>query len=336
MAGKAKPAASANALGFKRVLVRDSTSIALPKRLFEHFKGAGNAAGKHAGLKIHACFDLLAKRFAGFAICEHRKADQGFSTQGLEGIGEGDLLVQDLGYFNIEAFRQVKSRKGDVLTRWQPHTTLLDPDSGEEIDLFELLRGSSEIDRETLVGRRRRFPMRLIAFRVPEEVAQKRRRKVRAMAKHRGGTASKRLLALQDWKIYLTTSRSQALSLENAHELYRQRWTIEILFKAFKSHMRVDRIPAYASESMVRCLVLCTLIRIARSVVTVLPILEKALGQQSASLLKLYNLIEALAFDPGSNYFENRSNLDNFLRHCRYEKRKRVSMPQRLQALSLG
>ena len=148
--------------------------------------------------------------------------------------------------------------------------------------------------------------------------------------------AGTRLLALQEWQIYLTACDSPALSLQNAYELYRQRWSIEILFKAFKSHMRIDQIPAYASESMVRCLVLWALIRIARSFVVVLPILEEALDRASVSLLKLYSLIEALALDLSPFYFENPSNLETFLKHCRYEKRKRVSLPANLKVLSLG
>lgn len=51
------------------------------------------------------------------------------------------------------------------------------------------------------------------------------------------------------------------------------------------------------------------------------------------SILKLHSLVEALGYEPDGSYFEELANLENFLRHCRYEKRKRKPLPQRLDSL---
>lgn len=315
-------------------MVQDSASIALASHLFEDFPGARNAFGDHAGAKVHASFDLVGRRFAGFSICAHRRADQGFSLEGVEGFGKGDLLIRDLGYFNLDAFRLLEKNGGDILTRWQPRTTLWNPGDGKAIELRQLLRrGGSEVDCEVLVGDGQRFPMRLVALRVPEQVAQKRRRKVREEAKRRKRAPSKELLELQDWQIYLTTCGPEALSLGKVRELYRQRWAIEILFKAFKSHMRVDKMPPLASATMARCLILCSLARIARAAVVALPTLDGDGDEQQVSLLKFYSLVEALGGELDDDYLADDSNRDNFVRHCRYEKRKRASMPERLKSL---
>lgn len=320
-------------LGFSRIIVQDSTSIALPQHLLEVFKGAKNASGERSGMKIHASFDLLAKRFTDFEIREQRSSDQGFALEGIEGLGEGDLLLRDLGYFSIGSFRQLKRNKADVLTRWQPKVCLLDHGNLDTIDLLGLLRSSARIDRDVLVGKNERFRMRLIAFRVPQRIGEKRRRKLKETAKRKGRTPSRELLELQDWQIYLTTCDRERLSFEDAYDLYCQRWTIEVLFKGFKSHMHIDQIPPYVSEMMVRCLVFCTLIRIAQTSVVTLSILEKTLKEPSVSALKLFSLVEALGFEPDFSYFCDRANLDNFLKHCRYEKRKRKPLPQILDSL---
>ena len=123
------------------------------------------------------------------------------------------------------------------------------------------------------------------------------------------------------------------MSFEDAYALYCQRWTVEVLFKAFKSHMHIDRMPPYTSEAMVRCLVFCTLIQIAQATVITFQILEETLKEPSISALKLFSLVEALGFEPDCSYFCERAKLDNFLKHCRYEKRKRKPLPQILDSL---
>ena len=321
-------------LPFKRIIVQDSTSIALPSHLFEEFPGARNGHGQYAGAKVHASFDLLARRFVAFSICEHRKADQGFSPQGVEGFGKGDLLMRDLGYFNIEAFESLKESSGEILTRWQPRTTLWDKDSSERIELGKLLgKARGAVDMEVSVGAKHRFSMRLLALPLPSDIAEQRRRAALEEAKRRKRTPSKELLELQDWQIYLTTCSSSQLSLEHVYELYRQRWAIEILFKAFKSHMHIDKLPPRASSSMTRCLVLCSLVAIARSVVAVLPVVGKKADRPEISLLKFYSLIEAMGGQPSEEMLRDPALQENLLRHCRYEKGKRTPTPRRLQSL---
>lgn len=324
---------SARKLGFKRIILQDSTSITLPRHLLGAFKGPKHSRGEEAGLKIHTSYDLLARRFEGFEIREQRSADQGFALEGIEGLGEGDLLVRDLGYFKAGAFRQLALNGGHALTRWKPHTKLLDPENMDTIDLLALLRRSERVDREVLVADSERFPMRLVAFRVPEGVAAKRRRNVKETAKRKGRTASQRLLDLQDWEIFLTTCDPELLPQENLFELYAQRWAIEILFKGFKSHMRIASLPPRCSGSMALSLILSSLIAIVFATAVVLPRLELGAGVASTSILKLYSLVHCLGFTPDHRYLEDPARLENLIRHSRYEKRKRKSLPQRLEAL---
>ncbi len=335
ISSKAGLSPAASALGFKRVLLQDSTSIALPQHLLEAFKGAKNAQGERAGAKVQASFELLSGRFANFEVKEHREPDQAYSREGAEGLGEGDLLLRDLGYFCIDAFRQIEESGADALSRWQPKVQLLDPDSKRPFDLLELLKGSSKVDRQVLVGGRKRFPMRLVAFPVGEEVARKRRRKLKASMNRRGRSATRSQLELQGWQIYLTTCDPQRLPLEAVFELYSQRWAIEILFKAFKSHMFMDRIPHSCGKELARCLILSNLIRIALGCVLAAPIRARSGGAGAGhlSILKLFSLMQALGVVLDESYFDTPANLDNFVRHSCYDKRKRRNLPQRLEAL---
>ena len=82
----------------------------------------------------------------------------------------------------------------------------------------------------------RRLACRLIAWRVPEELANERRRKVRQeLLRKSGKEPTAERLAWCDWTILLTNVPEAMLTPEEAVVLYRARWQVELLFKRWKS-----------------------------------------------------------------------------------------------------
>ena len=90
------------------------------------------------------------------------------------------------------------------------------------------------------MGVQARLPARLLAIRVPQEVADQRRRRLREEAQRRGKVVSKARLALADWTILVTNAPPELLSLREALVLARIRWQIELIFKLWKSHGQID------------------------------------------------------------------------------------------------
>lgn len=320
--------------GFARIVVQDSTSLALPKRMSETFPAPGNQSGAGAGVKIHATYDLIGRRVLGFAIEAGTVPDQKHAVKGALGLGEGDLLIRDLGYFSVPALCEILASGVHVVTRLRLDVALLEPQSADTIDLLGLLRSGSKIDVPVLVGKKQRLPMRMVAFRLPEHIGQQRRRAFRQASQRRGrSNPTKLALELQDWQIYLTSCKEPELDCSQIRELYIQRWSIEILFKAFKSHGRLDGIPPCASESMALCLILSNLIRIALTHTFLRPSLKVERKIDLVSELKLHSLCQAL----GCIGMEQRCNLKhivtNIMRHCLYEHRSRKSLPEKLNLL---
>ncbi len=79
-----------------------------------------------------------------------------------------------------------------------------------------------------------------MAVRVPQEVADERRRRLHEEFRDKGKTPSARLLALAAWTMMVTTVPDAQLSVAEALVLLRARWQIELLFKLWKSQGRVD------------------------------------------------------------------------------------------------
>ncbi len=226
---------------FTAVAVQDSTTLTLPAALAEQWPGCGNGqGGGTAAVKLQVRLDLGRGRLTGPALTAGRVPDQKAAGQ-LASLPAGALRVADLGYFSLAALAALTGQEVYWLSRLYPHTQLQDP-AGTVLDLMRVLRraGGGTVDRPVLLGRTERLPARLLAVRVPKEVAAQRRRRLRAVAREKGRPVSSWLLALARWTLLVTNVPVAQLSLPEALVLLRARWQIELVFKLWKQHGLLD------------------------------------------------------------------------------------------------
>ena len=112
----------------------------------------------------------------------------------------------------------------------------------------------AEGDLVVHVFHEQKLSLRLLAVRVPEEVAQQRRQRVRQEARKRGRPVSQRKLDLCEWNVLVTNAPEALLGRWEAAPLRRLRWQIELVFKVFKSEGQVGQ-----ARSQAPCRVLCEL-----------------------------------------------------------------------------
>jgi IS4 transposase len=91
-----------------------------------------------------------------------------------------------------------------------------------------------------LVGVKQRHPVRLLMIRVPDEIAEQRRRRLLSEASRRSEQVSPQALELCKWLLLLTDASAKHLSLQDAIVLQRERWQIELFFKLMARKM--DRL----------------------------------------------------------------------------------------------
>jgi len=156
-------------------------------------------------------------------------------------LPRGALRISDLGFFTLGVFAAMTAQGVYWLSRLAPGTAVYTPD-GARWDVLDLLaaQDTTTVDLTVTLGVDHRLPGRLRAVRVPEEVANQRRRRLRADAKRRGRTPSAAPLAWCAWTIVVTSVPPTLLSLREALVLLRARWQIELLFKLWKSHGHID------------------------------------------------------------------------------------------------
>lgn len=225
---------------FEGVYLRDSSVISLPTELAEMWPGVGGSQGSTAALKLQVELNFSNGQLHGPVIQSGRTQDQTSPFQQRE-LPPGALHVADLGYFNLRRLAQDDKRGVYWLTRLKVGTAVYTP-AGERLDLVRWLKAQGEglLDRPVLVGAQQQLACRLLAARVPQEVADQRRRRLRDYARKKQVPLKSETLALAEWTLIITNVPQEILSLREALVLLRVRWQVELLFKLWKSHARVD------------------------------------------------------------------------------------------------
>ena len=232
---------------FSAIELLDSTTIALPDSLHEEYPGCGGD-GPISSLKAQLVFNVLDGNIKKISFHDGKTPDQAYQED-IEQLLPGTLRLNDLGYFKITRFVQIAEQNAYYMTRFNTQTALFTL-LGERIDLLEWLQQQNDsiIEAEFLIGSQTKFRSRIVAIRLPQEVADRRRQKAIEKAKKKGRTPSARSLALLSWTIFMTNVPASMLSAQQVAQLYPLRWQIELIFKLWKSEFALNRVAGLRRE----------------------------------------------------------------------------------------
>lgn len=239
-----------------RIWVHDSTTIALPDRFAADFPGCVNQSRRTLSqLKLQCVFDLDKLELAQFSLSGFTRNDQAAAGDILAIAKAGDLVLRDLGYFVLSAFAAFRERSIHFLSRYRHLISLCAPLTHKPLNLPKLLKRQPRLDIQVCLGTDQ-VPVRLVALPVSSQIANRRRRQ--AYRDYRAHP-SKESLFLMGWDLFITDLSASQCPLKLIAEIYRIRWTIEIIFKAWKSCLRLDRLNTHA-RGMLRFSVLTQLL----------------------------------------------------------------------------
>ena len=166
---------------FKRVILYDSTRISLSPIFKTLFK---DTIKGQSSLKIQLGYDYLNAQFSHLAIGSGVAPDQ--RDEGLLELAEAETLICcDLGYFKQEKLRDLDQNDAHFILPLQSRVALYDCQTDQRVELWQVLKGDegTYYQHDFKVGGRVKHPLRVIAFRLPQELAQKKRRHLRQRAK---------------------------------------------------------------------------------------------------------------------------------------------------------
>jgi len=240
---------------FSRVQIFDSSSWDISASLKDVFRGSGGSSSE-ANCKIHIGYEYKKGALSFYQITPGTISDRGFSKNINQQIKSQDLFLADLGYFSLKLFMEIDQKGAYFITRYSPHTALWSADDIKRIELEKILQHvwGNIYCQEVIMGAepKKQVRCRLICLRVPEQVANERRRKLKRAAQKRRRTPSKTMLAMCDWILMITNIPEELLPAEKIYPFYRLRWQIELLFKQCKSILQIHK-SATGKENRLRC-----------------------------------------------------------------------------------
>lgn len=228
---------------FTGVRIHDSTTIVLPDALAEQWRGCGGSSSLHtsSALKCGLQFDLLSGALCGLDLADGRASDHRLALQHAP-LPKHSLRLADLGFYDLGVLAALSAQEVYWLSKLEPNALIRD-ENGRCLSLLAFVQALGAVEQwqgVVWVGKEHRLQARLLVQRVPQEVADGRRRRLRKTARDKGLTPSAVALALAEWTLLLTNIPAELLTLKEALILTKVRWQIELLFKLWKSHGQLD------------------------------------------------------------------------------------------------
>lgn len=232
---------------FQRVKVMDSTSYKLPDNMAGRFPGNGGNSGS-SSISIQLEYDL--KNFDILSVCANSKKvnDHQHAANTIGQVRAGDLLIRDLGYVSQKAMKAVGAKGAFFLNRASPTARLYREREGEwrricPQDVLKTLKteGLGCLAMDVGYGARH-MGCRAVFLPVPGDKLAARIQRQKDKARQRGTQPDQKILDAQGLNVYITNTTEQQIPASQILALYKLRWQIELVFKAWKQQFEINRV----------------------------------------------------------------------------------------------
>lgn len=238
---------------FCKIRILDSTTIQLPASYADEFNGIHAASAK-----VQLEFDYLTQQILHFQLMNGRDADTPAGWARVDQIQKNELILQDLGYFEYRLLQTLDEKGAYFVTKGKKDIQLflevpcppLHPDGTKiekhryqrlylEEEIASMARGTYKEWSMVYAGRHVKYPVRCFLYRQTKKQEQEMlQREKRRRQKKQKQVAKQALNQVLGVVIYLTNIEED-VSCEEIHAYYQLRWQIELLFKSWKSDLKV-------------------------------------------------------------------------------------------------
>lgn len=245
---------------FTDIRIMDSSEFKVSKKVADTFPGYGGE-GREASVQIQFEYQLLGSKVTEISIGSSRDSDSIEGMKNIEKVPPKTLLLRDLGYFSPKVFKELSSKGIYFISRAKSQWNFYILKDGEysllsTASIISLLKEKKEryLDMDVYVGEKTRTKVRLVANLLTEEQKQKRLRKKSANRKL--GTDVLEAIGLN---LFVTNVEREKCTASQIYDLYTLRWQVELVFKTWKSVMRLHKIhPVNATR--LECIILIKLL----------------------------------------------------------------------------
>lgn len=163
---------------FNGIYLQDATVYQLPERLKHWFKGSGGG-GSPAALKIDCLTDIQVGKW----YLHFKDGASSDGTASLLSVPRQSLWLRDLGYFKLDDFQTIANQGAYFVSRLRSDILLQTTTAPTQpIDLLKWAKDMQEgqiKEAQVWAGASEKGPFRLIVEKVPKQVADAKRHKLR-------------------------------------------------------------------------------------------------------------------------------------------------------------
>lgn len=221
--------------------IKDSTKFALPESMAGYYPGTkGN--GIKAGVSVQFEFGIKSGQ-SSIKLTAANANDQGESNLDKEMIRPGALYMRDLGYAHMGYMNNIREREAFFINKLNVKVIIYTlKDTGyEPLNLSSLQHMTGIFDQQVYIGEEK-MPVRLIIEPVSEELKAERIAVAEKESKKKGYATSDYFKLRAGFNFIITNLSAEKYTAELIQKLYHLRWQIELVFKAWKSFLKVHDI----------------------------------------------------------------------------------------------
>lgn len=240
---------------FNRLCIKDSTKFSIPKEFADTYPGYNGFHKGSALMNIQYEYDLLSANWSYLDFTKATRNDQADSRETLDNIETNDLHIRDLGYVTMPYLIGVTERKAFFLNRLPTQINVYRQKKGRylPIDWNSLGRafkkkGLKQMELNVVLSKKHKLKSRMVIVPIPDDVYQERIRKASRHAKSKGCQLTNQYKIKARYNIFITNVPADRLSAENIIQVYRLRWQIELVFKAWKSGLSIHKTKKVRKE----------------------------------------------------------------------------------------
>lgn len=255
-----KPIMPAHANHFTDIHIMDSSEFVVSKRAAAAFPGYGGS-GREAMVQIQFEYQLLGSKITQLSIGSALDSDAKEGMKNIDKIPPKTLLIRDLGYFGPQSFNELSQRDIYFISRAKSQWNFYIKEDGvlnplTTSGIIQKLNGQKEkyLDLDVYVGKQALAPVRLVANLLTEEQAQERLKK-KAANRKLGGDALESI----GLNLFVTNVEREKCDALAIYDLYTLRWQVELIFKTWKSVMKLDKIHSM-NATRLECTILVRLL----------------------------------------------------------------------------
>jgi len=248
---------------FDKIYLVDSSGWNISNSMKDVFRGAGGGKGtSSAAVKVQLTYEYKSGEISCVELTDGVVNDSKYLKKILGLINNGKLIIQDLGYWGYEIFNEINKNRGSFLSRYHTSSDLWIEKDGQyvklEFEKFLKTRKSNAVEIDAYIKKSNNYlKIRTIFFRVPETVSENRRRSLKGKNKKKGGreknyTPKAKNLYLCEWSVFVTNTDEEQIPSNMIRSVYRLRWNIELIFKSWKSIMKIHKSNVRKNEHRFR------------------------------------------------------------------------------------